>query len=134
MMKTWISKIPRPESIQLLIILLLSALFSTMACNSRVHEEMRRAAIKGQADTVRVLVSKGANVNYKHGGWTVLMFVAREGHTEVARILLENGADPNAKGRDGTSALTIAAEQGHVDIIKLLLTKGAYVNARNNQL
>lgn len=122
----------RSNSNYLLVGLLFSALLSGTACETRIHEDLRRAAMKGDTDRVKAQLSRGANVNHRYGGWTILMFVARAGHTEVGNILLENGADPNAKSPDGTSALTIAAEYGHADIIKLLLAKGADVNLRNN--
>lgn len=114
-----------------------AVLFLLLACTPRIDEELRRAAIKGNVDSVKDLVSRGANVNMRHGGWTILMFAAREDHPEVAKILLDNGADVNATGEErgewsGATALTIAAEKGHTDIVKVLLARGANVNAQNN--
>jgi ankyrin repeat protein len=119
-------------------ILLFAIVFSLVACTQRVNNEgLRRAAIKGDVDTVKVLLSKGANVNFRSRGWTILMFVARRGHTEVAKILLAHSADSNASGAEGgqfsgATALTIASEHGHVEIVKLLLAHNANVNAKNN--
>ena len=95
-------------------------------------EELRRAAIKGDVETVRSLLSKGANLNWRAGGWTILMFVSREGRTEIAKILLEHGADPNVKGREGATAVTISAEHGHAELVKVLLGGGADVNGKND--
>lgn len=52
----------------------------------------------------------------------------RFGHLNVARILLENGADLNAQNKLGASVLTIASRGGHISVIKLLLESGAYVD------
>lgn len=57
------------------------------------------------------------------------------GHTESARILLENGANINTyEDNTGMSLLLIACEKGYIDITKLLLTKGSDVNIRGNGL
>ena len=50
---------------------------------------------------------------------------------DVARLLLEHGADVNARNKDSVTPLHIAAGEGHVDVARLLLEHGAYVNARS---
>jgi len=52
------------------------------------------------------------------------------GHTEVVRLLLEAGADPNLPEGEGVTALTIAAERGHAEIVRVLLTAGADTSYR----
>jgi len=118
-------------------IIFLASLFSLLACARRIDEELRRAAIEGKVYAVEDLLGRGANVNMRKGGWTVLMFAAREGHAEIAKILLDNGADVNASGKEGwewggATALIIAAEKGHTEIIKIFLARGAKVNGKNN--
>lgn len=58
-------------------------------------------------------------------GRTALHWGASNGHTNVVRILLENGGNPNVEARledDSTfTPLTIAAEYGHVEVMKLLM-------------
>ena len=51
------------------------------------------AAAKGQTDVVRALVSAGADVNtQRNDGISALGIASQEGYTEVAKMLLDNGA------------------------------------------
>ena len=127
MTPTWRNKLPGWLFCGVFLILL-------TACNDPLDEQLRRAAIKGDVEQVKVLLAKGSNLRYRHGGWTVLMFAVKEGHTDVVRTLLGSGADPNDKSesKEGAAPLTIAAEHGHFEITQLLLNNGADVNGRND--
>ena len=48
----------------------------------------------------------------------------------IVKILLENGADVNAKTADGTTALHLAAQYGNENAARVLLEHGANVHAR----
>jgi len=48
-----------------------------------------------------------------------------EGQTETVRVLLDAGADVNAKTEMGVTALTIATQTGHPEIVELLQKAGA---------
>ena len=61
-----------------------------------------------------------------------LYIASKNGQVEVAKSILERGAQINLKTNDGTSALHIASQNGHVDVAKLLLEKGAKVDLLNN--
>ena len=63
------------------------------------------------------------------GGSTPLLFAARSGDVESARILLAAGAGVNEAAPDGNSALVVAALSGNTQTAMLLLDKDASPNA-----
>ena len=77
----------------------------------------------------QVLVSGGADVNIRRDdGATPLYKAARTGSRQVARILIDSGADVNAS-QDGTSPLHVAARRGHWAVADLLIEHGADADA-----
>ena len=79
------------------------------------------------------LIQKGADVNFKNtsDGWRSLHYAISCGSDDMARLLIEQGADVNAIADDGTTPLILAAKNDSVFIAKLLLEKGADVNWRD---
>jgi hypothetical protein len=82
----------------------------------------------------RLLSIRNINVNVKEDmdGETPLHYAAWKGHVEIARLLLQNGADVNAKDRWDRTPLHDAAFQGHVDILHLLVENGADLEAEDD--
>ena len=62
------------------------------------------------------------------GGFTPLLFAARQGDVESARLLLEAGAAVNDTAPDGASALVVATHSGHGALAQFLLAEGANPN------
>jgi ankyrin repeat protein len=63
-----------------------------------------------------------------------LFKMALYGWTREVKILLDEGANPNARDSEfGMTALMKAAVQGHFAICKLLIERGADVNARSEK-
>ena len=83
----------------------------------------------GNLERVRQLLEAGisANVPGPHGS-TPLLEAVHGGHLEVARKLIDRGADVHRVG-GGRSALEWAVRGGNLAIVQLLLAHGANVNA-----
>jgi ankyrin repeat protein len=67
-------------------------------------------------------------------GWlTPLMFAAREGDVESARLLVAAGADVNAPASDGKDALGLAIFNGNYELASFLIDSKAQVNRADTQ-
>ena len=63
------------------------------------------------------------------GGFTPLLFAARQGDPETGKLLLAAGANVNDAAANSASALVVAAHSGNGPLAMLLLEKGADPNA-----
>ena len=91
-------------------------------------------ALHGDAAEVANVIRSVPDGAVNHRGvrqWTCLFAAATRGHVEVARLLLEHGADPELEMEQGWRALMTAAQQGFAPIVQLLLEHGADPGARN---
>jgi ankyrin repeat protein len=112
------------------------------------------AASEKRPEVVKVLLEVGADINARsvvyprtvtgeetqragrealnyttlRGGSTALLFAAREGDVESARLLLAAGANVNDTLPDGNTALLEAAHSGEGAVAALLLEQGADPN------
>ena len=93
---------------------------------------LSNAARTGNIAEVKKHLAAGADVNAKDkDGGTPLHQAARNGHKEVADLLIAKGANVNAVGDlFGGTPLHAAAFGDHKEIVELLIAKGADVNAK----
>jgi len=121
------------------------------------------AVSDGHLDAARMLVARGADINarsnylpaangrgfegrlpiqakpdqaveeYASGWLTPLMFAARQGDLEIARVLVSAGADVNAIGGDGKNALALAIFNGNYALASFLIDSKANVNQPDAQ-
>ena len=94
------------------------------------------AAIHGDSEQVVNLLCNGmVDVNCSNLSQTLfspiptpLNEASREGHINVVRILIDNGANPNEAKKGEHTPLVGASLHGHKDVVKLLLDRGADPN------
>lgn len=85
---------------------------------------MLRGLLANEPSLARV-----SNPKAPHQRWTGLHAAAQRGQVDAVRLLLEHGADPNAReDGDNTYALHWAAAQRHLETVRVLLDAGADVD------
>jgi len=89
------------------------------------HSDKDIESKKAYLRIIEYLVSKGGNINKPDNRLnkpdkTLLMTAAEAGDRETAELLIELGADINAKDLRGRTALDIARQWGREDIVQLL--------------
>lgn len=94
-----------------------------------VNEELLEAARKSDAEKVKALLAKGANVNAKSPyGVTPLGFACSRGSVEVVKVLLDNGAEVNVTDtfyKTTPFGMIMMGKKANPEIMLLLLEKGA---------
>ncbi|XP_014518991.1 serine/threonine-protein kinase STY17 [Vigna radiata var. radiata] len=84
------------------------------------------SAFEGDVDGIREVLESGVSVNYKDIDYRTALHVAScEGFTDVADLLLQKGAEVDAKDRWGSTPLADAIFYKRNDVIKLLEKHGA---------
>ena len=114
----------------------------TASQDSSKHEFLRLCR-SGNAGKIEAALKKGADANtrdnngrtvfFMWGGRTALTWAVVFDRAEAEEILLQYGADVNARDDKDRTALMIAAGYGYTESIRLLLEYGAEINARDDQ-
>jgi ankyrin repeat protein len=116
---------------------------------SRGETALMWAASENHPEAIQVLVEHGADPNTRsttlafpkdrfglegvvtvlpRGGWTALMYAARQGSLEAARALAGAGANLDLTDPDGATAIALAIINGHYDTAAMLAENGADPN------
>ena len=99
------------------------------------YSDIFTAVRQGNVREVTRLLQSGVSVNARQGGRgaTPLNTAAIYGQTEVAKYLIDQGADVKLSNPDGNTALLIASFFCHTDMVDLLLSKGASPLVKNKK-
>jgi len=98
--------------------------------SANLEEELLKAAREGDVEKVKDLLARGADPNAIKLGTTPLHIAAGHGHFDIVKILVENGANVNAKDLMGFTPLHSAIMGNHLAIVKFLIENGADINAK----
>ncbi|XP_072554919.1 ankyrin repeat domain-containing protein 6-like isoform X2 [Paramormyrops kingsleyae] len=96
-----------------------------------LSERLIVASYRGQAENVIQLINRGARVAVTKYGRSPLHLASHKGHTEVVRILLQAGCDPDIEDDGGQTALHRAAVVGNTVIIKALIQDGCSLDRQD---
>ena len=93
------------------------------------------AAELGHTETVRYLVGlPEVELNHRDvDNHTALYLGVHNKHTDVVRVLIDAGADLDARNNDESSPLHHACQSEALDIVKILVRAGAEVNATEDE-
>lgn len=82
---------------------------------------------------VKLLLRAGAdpNVRQPSNGVTALLAAVKNGRTDIARCLVDAGADVNLSSDNAVTPLMAAAVTGDVESARYLISKGAHLNVRD---
>jgi ankyrin repeat protein len=98
--------------------------------NNGADVNVRTFVFDGEPKRDRTAIAlQPLNTTFPRGGFTALMFAARQGALDVARKLVDARADVNVRDPDGIGALVVAIINGHYDVAGFLIDHGADVNA-----
>jgi hypothetical protein len=126
-------------------LLRLSGADPNVQCYER-NTPLHSVAYYGDVEMVRVLLNLEADVNIGNNvGMSPLSHLLvgpvglhgkpsyRQPLANVARLLLDHGADIHARNDDGGTALHVATNSGEIEVIHVLLERGANVGAEDKE-
>lgn len=95
--------------------------------------DLHTAVATDNRDAVKQHLAAGSNINEKdpYGGSSPLISAALFGRTEIAKLLIDGGADVDFQNNEGSTALHTAAFFCRPEIVKMLLDKKADKTIRN---
>jgi uncharacterized protein len=126
------------KSMPFLLFLVLNVFFAG-ACSSKSADyenkevDIHTAIVENNIEAVKKYIAAKKNLNEKDpmGGSSPLITAALFGRTEIAKLLIDAGADLTIQNNDGSTALHVAAFFCHPEIVKMLLKKGANKSVKN---
>jgi ankyrin repeat protein len=95
--------------------------------------DIHTAVMTDNMEALKQHIAAGSNLNEKDpfGGSSPLISASLFGKTQMAKMLIEAGADLDFRNNDGSTALHTAAFFCRPEIVKMLLSKGADKTIKN---
>ena len=115
------------------------ALLLSLGCDVEESHQIEQtvplqyAAIKGCHSMVRLLLSRGAEVNTRRGGSTPIFLASQEGNLASAVTLLQQGADQfQEQSVGGALPIHAAAQKNHAALVEVLIDHGCSIDQVND--
>jgi len=121
-----------------LVLAVIGAAILALCSYNLAGKLFQRVAVGGSTETLTLFIKAGVNVDVRDGpgGRTPLMIAAAHNpNPEAIRVLIQAGADVNARGYFEQTPLMKAASRHHnpnPEVIRILVQAGADVNARDH--
>lgn len=100
------------------------------AVNAANETPLMMAALRGNVAWAQRLLERGAQLHRE--GWTPLHYASSGPEPKLVSLLLDRGAEIEARSPNGTTPLMMAARYGAFDAAERLLARGADPRARND--
>ena len=100
--------------------------------NKRGSSPLTLAAYYNNIEVANYLIDKVDNINGNSDDGTPLMAAVVKGHVEIAKALIEAGADPNLTDANGATALHYAVMFNNQELASLLMNANASAYMKNN--
>jgi hypothetical protein len=95
--------------------------------------DLHEAVVKKDIAQIGRLLQRGADINQlgprRHGYGSALHIAVREGHLDIAKLLIDRGAEIDVLDRKDFTPLHNATWNGNLEMTKLLLDAGANIEA-----
>lgn len=122
----------RDKSIKVTDLLLANPVTNVNLTNKSGENALMLAAFDGELALVKNLVlEKKAAVNKP--GWAPIHYAATNGHLDITKFLMANGAQVNSLSPSETTPLMMSIGSGNDQLIKYLLDNGADLRLRNHE-
>jgi hypothetical protein len=97
------------------------------------YDAMLHAIMVNDIATAKALLEEGSFDQNRpmasEGAWTMLHLAAQKDRIEIARLMLEHGADPTVRNHGGLTPAEVAANNKHPELAALLAEYAAKPNA-----
>jgi len=99
--------------------------------DAKQRSALTHAVLESNIEIVKDLIKSKVNLNFKYpNNFTILLVALMEKEYEISKLLIESGADVNAKDDFGVTAI-MSCDINKPSIIELLIKNGADLNTKD---
>ncbi len=107
---------------------LLNAGANPNASDAEGYTALIYAAAYGYTDIMKILISKGAKINYMANDANAMFAAVKNDNPKAIQMLIDVGASVNCEDANGYSPLMLAAQEGYAKTVEFLISKGAKID------